>query len=233
MNGHPLLFALTCGFAALLAYSAATAWLSERGTTTRTLRAIHIWSLPVGLLQLVVQVLVFLGLWKIPALRWGWWQLVAGTTGNGVLGQSEVGGVFRITAIVLPVLFAFAVPREARAEEVLFRAGTEGRSPMKRLFVAVAFGAIHLLVGVPLAAAGSLIIAGGLYDLIYLRAYRAYVEQHGLTLTGAESEQRQRDYDDAVHRLAQLDGVDAASAQHAVTNWIIVFILFAALLGWL
>lgn len=70
-------------------------------------------------------------------------------------------------------LLAALLPWLAFVEEEVFRAGLERASLLRELGVALVFGAAHLIMLVPLAAALAIAVAGFVYGRIYRRAHRA------------------------------------------------------------
>jgi hypothetical protein len=65
-----------------------------------------------------------------------------------------------------------ALPLFARREEEMFRLGAESWSWPRRIRMAVLFGLVHALVGIPIGAALALSIGGAYFQFVYLRAYR-------------------------------------------------------------
>lgn len=106
----------------------------------------------------------FAGLYQLPWLRWGWWTLVSGAPGNAVV--SAASGSLWVFAPFL-VLLAVAMPQLVLAEEELFREGTRTwRHAFPRSLL---FGLMHLVPGVPIAAALALTIAGVWFTRQYFR----------------------------------------------------------------
>ena len=104
------------------------------------------------------------GLYQLPWLRWGWWTLISGAPGNAMV--SAATGSLWVFAPFL-VLLAVAMPQLVLAEEELFRRGT--RNWAHALPRCLAFGLIHLLPGVPIAAALALSMAGLWFTRQYFR----------------------------------------------------------------
>lgn len=113
----------------------------------------------------------------LPWTSWGWWKLLGGT-GSVLFGQSEAttsasaGPLLAVLPFVLPILIAVVVPTLVRHEERDFRRGLQRASLGKRARVQVTFGLLHMLMGIPLAAALALSLTGTIYLLVYLRRYR-------------------------------------------------------------
>jgi len=110
----------------------------------------------------------------VPPLRFGWWTLLGGQ-GNIVFGTTDQT---RGTAweVAIPVVFVLlllpALPLFVEAEERRFRLGAEGWTTGRRLFRGLQFGLLHLVVGIPVAAALALTLGGWWFTWVYLRAYR-------------------------------------------------------------
>lgn len=137
----------------------------------RGVRLRHVGPAPLVLLAVLG---AFGVLWLLPPLRIGWWTLLGGE-GNVVFGTT---GQTRGTAweVVIPIVFVLlllpALPILVEAEERRFRLGAEEWTTAQRVSRALHFGLIHLVVGIPVAAALALSIGGGWFTLVYLRAYR-------------------------------------------------------------
>lgn len=132
------------------------------------------WMVPLAAGHAFVLVVAVVVLLQVPGLGWGWYQYATGTTGNAMLGQSDrPGALFAAAAIVIPLVIMGLIPLLAYAEEVAFRAGAESRTPVGRVRVAVTFGLVHCLMGVPLAVGIALVISGAVYDRVYVRSHRA------------------------------------------------------------
>lgn len=156
-----------------LAFSARRA-VRHRSRTVDLLRGVrlrHVWPAP---FVLVAVLAVFGVLWLVPPLRVGWWSLLGGE-GNVVFGTTEQT---RGTAweVVIPLVFIVlllpALPLLVEAEERRFRLGAEGWTTGQRIVRSLHFGLIHLVVGIPIAAALALSVGGGWFTWVYLRAYR-------------------------------------------------------------
>lgn len=136
------------------------------------LRPRHLWPAPFVLASVVA---VFALAWLVPALRFGWWTLLGGQ-GNVVFGTTDQtqGTVFEV---LIPVVFVLlllpALPLLVEAEERRFRFGAEGWSTGRRALRGLQFGLLHLVVGIPVAAALGITVAGWWFTRVYLRAFRA------------------------------------------------------------
>ena len=137
-------------------------------TTLTLLRPRHIL---VGIASLVMTLLAIYALmapgWTI--LNWGWWSAIGGV-GNMSLGQTQGTGVAgSVIGVAVPASVAVALPALALVEEVQYRLGAEYQTVGKRIRKAVSFGFIHMVVGIPMAAALALSLAGGVLTCVYLR----------------------------------------------------------------
>lgn len=145
---------------------------SHTATLVRGLRARHLWPAP---LVLVVVLAVFGLAWLVPPLRFGWWSLLGGE-GNVVFGTTEQtrGTVLEVLVpVVFVVLLLPALPLLVEAEERRFRLGAEGWTNRRRALRGLQFGLLHLVVGIPIAAALAITVAGWWFTWVYLRAFRA------------------------------------------------------------
>jgi len=137
----------------------------------RGVRGRHLWPAP---LVLAVVLAVFGLAWLAPPLRFGWWSLLGGE-GNVVFGSTEqTQGT--VLEVLIPVVFVLlllpALPLLVEAEERRFRLGAEGWSTRRRAWRGLQFGLLHLVVGIPIAAALAIAVAGWWFTWVYLRAHR-------------------------------------------------------------
>jgi hypothetical protein len=65
-----------------------------------------------------------------------------------------------------------ALPLFAQREEELFRLGAEAWSWPKRVGMALAFGLVHAVIGIPIGVALALAVGGAYFQWTYLRAHR-------------------------------------------------------------
>jgi hypothetical protein len=130
----------------------------------------HLWPVP---LVLAGVLLVAIPLLMVPPLRWGWWSALGGS-GNPIFGSSTTTSG-TVWAWLIPLLFmalvVLALPLFANAEERMFRSGAQRWSPRKRVLKVLQFGAIHALIGIPIAVALALSVGGAYFMAVYLRAY--------------------------------------------------------------
>ncbi len=145
---------------------------SQTAALLRGLRFRHMWPAPFVL----ASVLAAFGLaWLVPPLRFGWWTLLGGQ-GNVVFGSTEQtqGTVWEV---VVPVVFVLlllpALPLLVESEERRFRLGAESWTTRRRAIRGLQFGLLHLVVGIPVAAALAITLAGWWFTRVYLRAYRS------------------------------------------------------------
>jgi hypothetical protein len=136
-----------------------------------------------GALALLAVLLVVAGLLlAIPPLRFGIGTLL-GFGGNVVFapleeaavraGASPAGPDWVLAGIATAFLLflGLLLPWFAYVEEEIFRAGLETAGHGRELLVALAFGLVHLVMLVPLAAALAIGVAGFVYGRVYRYAY--------------------------------------------------------------
>lgn len=149
-------------------------------TVWRRIRAHHVLG-ALGLLLGVLAVALTL-LETVPATRVGLGSLID-FSGNAVFAPLETAArsapagsgdprwLLAVVATGFLGLLAVLLPWLAFVEEEVFRAGLEHASPLRQAAVALVFGAAHLVMLVPVAAALSIALAGLVYGWIYRRAY--------------------------------------------------------------
>ena len=105
-------------------------------------------------------------------LDWGWWSMLGGT-GNLITGQTSSGPGWMGYApvVIIPVLL-INIPRLAHSEEEQYRFGSEAQSWSQRLWTALKFGLVHLVMGIPVGVALALSIAGLGFLGVYLSAFQ-------------------------------------------------------------
>jgi len=148
--------------------------LRRRSHTVALLQGVrfrHVWPVPFVLAAVLA---AYAALSLVPPLRFGWWTLLGGQ-GNVVFGSTEqTSGT--PWEVVVPIAFVLlllpALPLFVEAEERRFRFGAEGWSTQRRLVRGLQFGLLHLVVGIPVAAALALAVGGWWFTWVYLRAYR-------------------------------------------------------------
>ncbi|MDQ1403233.1 MAG: hypothetical protein QOG03_1549 [Actinomycetota bacterium] len=137
----------------------------------RGLRVAHFVLAPVVLLGVAVAIGL---LWLIPPLRWGWWTALGGN-GNIIFGSTSAtqNTVLEwLVPAVFIVLLVPALPLLVEREEIGFRLGAEGWSNGRRFLRGLQFGLLHLIAGIPIAAALALAVGGWAFTAYYLRWYR-------------------------------------------------------------
>jgi hypothetical protein len=137
----------------------------------RGIRFRHVWPVPIVLTLVVAGAVLIL---PIPGMAWGWWTALGGE-GNPVFGsndQTEGTPLEWLLPIVFIVLLVPALPLFALREEQMFRRGAEHWSWIRRVLMALAFGLVHAIVGIPIGFALALSIGGGYFQLAYLRQFR-------------------------------------------------------------
>lgn len=131
----------------------------------------HVWPIPFVLAAVLAAAVA---LTSVPGLDWGWWTAIGGT-GNPVTGGSDrtAGTVFEwLVPLVFLAMLIPALPLFAEAEERMFRLGAEGWSARRRTWMAVKFGLVHALIGIPIGVALALSVAGAYFQYVYLRNFR-------------------------------------------------------------
>lgn len=171
-----LLTAAVLGFIGVRLFSGARTATSGAGrrTVLRVVRGIrwrHVWPAPFVLTAVVVVASLLM---LVPPLDWGWWTALGGT-GNPVTGGTDqtAGTVLEwlLPAVFLALLVP-ALPLFALAEEHMFREGAETWSWRRRVFKALQFGLVHVLIGIPIGVALALSVGGAYFQAVYLRAFR-------------------------------------------------------------
>jgi Raf kinase inhibitor-like YbhB/YbcL family protein len=137
----------------------------------RGIRLRHVWPAPFVLAAVIG---AFAALSQIPPLRFGWWTALGGQ-GNIVFGTtSQTEGT--ALEVLIPVAFAMlllpALPLLVESEERRFRLGAETWSQGRRAVRGLQFGLLHLIAGIPIAAALALSIGGWWFTFVYVRGYR-------------------------------------------------------------
>lgn len=166
----------------LLTWEAVSAVRSPRTTVIwRGLRLRHVLQAIRIILLVVASYYLIANL--APWTRWGWWSAVGGQ-GSVVLGHTDsvadpsLSWVHRLAPVVFLAALLCFLPSAARREERWFRLGSERRALLGRLLVAFAFGLLHLVMGIPIAAALALTAAGWGFQSIYLAAYARRGSRH-------------------------------------------------------
>jgi hypothetical protein len=147
----------------------------------RGIRLRHVWPVP---LVLTIVVTVSLILVQIPGLSWGWWTALGGE-GNPVFGsndQTRGTPLEWLLPIAFIILLVPALPLFALREEQMFRQGAEHWSKRRRVLMALAFGLMHAVVGIPIGVALALSIGGAYFQHVYLRRFRQSGQQHEAVL---------------------------------------------------
>ena len=137
----------------------------------RGIRVRHVWPVPIVLTLVLAGAVVIV---QIPGLAWGWWSALGGQ-GNPAFGSNEQTNgtpLEWLLPIVFIVLLVPALPLFALREEQMFRQGAENWSWTRRVLMALAFGLVHAIVGIPIGFAIALSIGGAYFQLAYLRRFR-------------------------------------------------------------
>lgn len=179
------------------------------------------WRTPLlALLDIVGKLGLFALFWQLPFLRWGWW-LALGGSGNVLLGgttptDGPIGGggglsFLLVMSFLLPVVLFLVMPLLTVNEEAAFRMGTQKDPWWKVLRRNSWFGAVHLLMGVPLAVVPALTWSGVLYHLVYRKKW------HRLVSEGMDEKD------------AEKSATIAAGSLHNLSNCILVVLVIASL----
>lgn len=149
--------------------------------------------------------------WWVPPLRFGWLVWLAGRASSTDTGEVvETSPVFWVVIGVFLCVFFVFVPTFARNEELAFRLDHVWSPMLTRLWSSLKFGLIHLLMGIPIAAALALSVAGHIFLLVARRAAKASRLQDPLE--------------------SALVGVDESAKVHAAHNYIAVTVMFVSVI---
>lgn len=125
---------------------------------------------------------IYILLSYIPYLNKGWYNLIYPKGGNIILAPFHATtGYAAIAFLVLLLLF---FPFMVEYEEKGFRAYKI--LPRQYIPSSIIFGLIHLIVGIPIAAAIALIFAGLSYSRKYVKTFENAVKKYHLVLTTDE-----------------------------------------------
>lgn len=111
---------------------------------------------------------------QIPYLAFGWWTAIGGI-GNPVFGASEhglSGGAAWLLPVVFGALLLVSLPLLVEQEEWVFRRGAEERGLFGNAAMALVFGLVHVVIGIPVGAGLALSIGGAYFTHVYLIEYR-------------------------------------------------------------
>jgi hypothetical protein len=89
-------------------------------------------------------------------------------SGNIMAAPFKSGSVLVITGFWF--LLTLALPYLAKGEEEAFRSLVFGTK--KRIITSIKFGLVHMIVGVPLFVALILAVAGYIFSIFYVRAFK-------------------------------------------------------------
>lgn len=164
----------------------------------------------VGIFLLTIMLIVTL--WKIPGLKYGWFNLFSDGGGNILFKPIMEGSESTSISIrmLVSLFFLALMPTMAfivKAEEEIFRKGYNKWSSIIKQ--SIKFGLIHCLVGIPLAAAIALIVVGLFYGYKYKRAF---------------------DYNIAIFNCgrAEYEAVMVSITYHTMYNMVLIAIILAA-----
>ena len=206
------------------------------------MKGIRLRHLGVAAITLVFTLITYAFLYSLhPWLQWGWWSAIGGngsilflSNDNLSAATQDVAGavvpaaqdglglldvVFTLVFLLFLGFLLYIFPKAAHSEEVTYRKGAEHRSFLANLWKALVFGLIHLLMGIPIAAALALTVSGLAFTLVYLRAYnRAW-------RMGYKSQGFSRIAYGLRREHAENEGVMEAARVHFLHNAIIVLVL--------
>lgn len=176
---------------------------------------------------------------NIPFLKYGWFNLFFGDTGSLLglpvtEGMSSSNLLLRLVMFFYFLLFILAIPFLARIEENIFRRGCITFKEIS--WQSVKFGLMHLVLGIPLAAAIALIGVGFFYAYKYKKAFNQTLKRMGWTQTeeGGVLAPDKIVHDYLLIELgwtkAEEEGVLASTTYHSFMNTILIVILFIIVL---
>ena len=234
----------------LLGRAAAVAW-SRRDLAVavwRSVRPRHLVG-SLGLLAVVVTVSV-LSASAVPLLAHGLGDLFA-TSGNAVFAPVDVAAeatgattdsstgpnlVFLAAVTAFLALLTVLLPWFAFVEEEVFRAGAETWSLPMRIGAALVFGAAHLVMLVPVAAAVGISVAGFAYGELYRRGVGSGRQTAPSALRRAfrptprstrAVQQLATDIDEErAHVRRQVEGIHASTVWHTTFNTTVVTLVW-------
>lgn len=233
---------------ALLARAARVAW-SRRDLALAVWRGIrprHVVG-SLGLLVVVVTVTVTLAM-ALPVLAYGLGDLFS-TTGNAVFAPVDVAAEatravsgdganigFLVVVTVFLLVLALLLPWFAFVEEEVFRAGAEAWGLPTRVGAALVFGAAHLIMLVPVAAALGIAVAGFAYGEVYRRGVARRPRPAPAAVRRAFRPTRRSSravrqvavdtIDTHLHVRRQVDGLYASTVWHATFNTTVVSLVW-------
>lgn len=164
-------------------------------------------------------------------------DVAAEATGAGSDGASGPNLLFLAAVTAFLGLLAALLPWFAFVEEEVFRAGAETWSLPGRVLAALVFGAAHLVMLVPLAAAVGISVAGFAYGELYRRGVATGQRPAPVALRRAFRPTRRSlravrvVADDVVEERAhvrrQVDGLYASTVWHTTFNTTVVTLVWA------
>lgn len=237
---------------ALLARAARVAW-SRRDLALAVWRGIrprHVVG-SLGLLVVVVTVTVTAAM-AVPVLAYGLGDLFS-TTGNAVFAPVDVAAEatrtasgdganigFLVAVTVFLGVLALLLPWFAFVEEEVFRAGAETWGLPTRIGAALVFGAAHLIMLVPVAAALGIAVAGFAYGEIYRHGVARRPRPAPAAVRGAFRPTRRSSravrhvavdpVHTHLHQQRQVDGLYASTVWHATFNTTVVTLVWVTFL---
>jgi hypothetical protein len=165
--------------------------------------------------MLATAYLIVILLWTFPPMRWGWYSLVSsdGDSGNFLVAAGE-DYLAPILLLGFFVLLLFFIPFLAEFEEQTFRKGRNDL--LESIPTSITFGLVHMLMGIPLAAAIAIMWIGFAYAWKYCRSYDRSMERNN------------RMYYLDSWRIAEEEGVNASTVMHTMSNSLLILTLLGS-----
>lgn len=154
-----------------------TAWVLYRGLRARHFRVAIPTLVGAGTVFLLASAL------SPDILGWSYLEpLGGGTLIAGPVAQQQSSRDMQVLAWILPLVLLVAMPAIVRKEERMFRRGLHRASVVQQGMRHAAFGAMHGLVGVPVAGCLAIGLAGVSFGRAYRVAYARTASQGVATL---------------------------------------------------
>lgn len=160
------------------------AWHFVRGKKFTNVPAAHVfrglrpWHFLVAWPTVAIVIGLFYLFYQVPYLDIGWWTTLGGE-GNILLGRgSETGALGPIITGLFMALLVLVMPAFVYLEEEAFRQGAEKRGVLANVGSCIVFGLLHLIMGIPIAAALAISAGGGVLMLVYLYHHSPSNEAH-------------------------------------------------------
>lgn len=183
---------LLLAFAGYIIWSGIQATRSPRTRVLyRSLRPRHFGHAALALLLVIP---TGLALSFVPYADLSWWAFVQAPPSGGLVGGAVTAGGDPSEGSVMGLAIAIAVvlalvafmPLIVTAEERMFRRGGHRRTSWRNAAASMAFGFMHMLVGVPIWAALALSLFGGLLQRTYGLEYARTASPHRALLASSQ-----------------------------------------------